>query len=148
MEAILTERANGSKRLLHKYDSKTLTEQQHRKNANINTIMAKYKKTGLVPTNQTSAQYGDFTGSADFQESKNRIIQANSNFMELPSDIRSMFNNDAGEFLDFVLDPDNEAEAIKLGLLPPIEVEETETPVQAPIASETITETTEETTPE
>ena len=39
--------------------------------------------------------------------------------MQLPADVRTRFNNDAGALVDFVSDDANRAEAEKLGLVLP-----------------------------
>lgn len=94
------------------------TEQSHKSVVNVNTIMAKYKKTGLFPQRTTVPTYGDFTGYDDFHQTQNRVAEARSNFMTLPARIRKMFDNDPGKLLEFVLDADNRSEAIEMGLLP------------------------------
>jgi Chlamydia-phage Chp2 scaffold (Chlamy_scaf) len=48
----------------------------------------------------------------------NAVIAADAAFMQLPADIRTRFNNDAGAFVDFCSDENNRAEAEKLGLVP------------------------------
>jgi hypothetical protein len=37
--------------------------------------------------------------------------------MKIPSDIRKQFNNNPGEFLNFVSNPDNEEEMQKMGFV-------------------------------
>ncbi len=63
--------------------------------------------------------YGDFSESVSFQDSQYRVAAAKSDFMELPARIRTRFENDVGNLLDFMADPANEAEAAELGLIPP-----------------------------
>lgn len=117
MEVKTTERENGTRRVQMNTGSKSRVEQSHKKECNINTIVAKAHKTGLFPQRLDVPKYGDFTTAVDFHQAKNSIHQANDDFMSLPSEIRNRFENDPGKLLDFINDPDNSKEAVKLGLL-------------------------------
>ena len=44
------------------------------------------------------------------------MLLADEMFAELPAKIRGRFENNPQQFLDFCEDPDNEAEAIELGI--------------------------------
>lgn len=95
------------------------TQQQYAKESDVNTIIAKYRKNGVLPNvNSRVAMFGDFADLTDFQEIQNRLLAANEKFMTLPALVRDKFNNDVGELLKFVADKNNEEEAVKLGLLP------------------------------
>ena len=119
MELITTKRESGTRRVQHKLNPESMAEQGHSKECNINHIVARYKKTGLFPQRSGEPKYGDFTNAGDFQDAQNRIIQAKEEFSQLPSDIREIFENSPAKLLDFLADPQNAAEAIKMGLLPP-----------------------------
>lgn len=96
----------------------SLTKQSHAKECDINQIMLKWQKTGMIDhRNVYQGQYGDFTNTPDdYHESMNAVISANEMFESLPAKIRLRFGNDPGQFLDFVGDPENADEMIKLGL--------------------------------
>lgn len=97
----------------------SLTEQAHLNDADVNTIIARHRKTGQVPIfTGKQPTYGDFSGVVDFQDSLNRIAQAEQDFMSLPSKIRNKFKNDPGQLIEFVNDPANEQECYELGLIP------------------------------
>lgn len=97
--------------------TKSKTRQQYKADADINNIMAKYIKTGMLShVNRYNGQYADVTGLGDYQESMNMIRTAQDMFMTLPAKVRSRFNNDPGEFLAFVDNPDNRDELVALGL--------------------------------
>ena len=136
MKTKITKRKNGSRRVQFTSDEKTKTEQHHKSEVNINNILERYRRTGTAPMAAGRPMYGDFTNALDFQETKDRIIAANRQFMELPSDIRDMFDNDPGQLLDFVADADNKAEAIEMGLIPKDEPEPKKPENAAPAASE------------
>jgi len=95
------------------------TKQSFKDECDINRIMAKYQRTGLVEfVNNNEARYGDFSGF-DFSQSMNVVAKANEMFAQLPSNIRKRFNNDAVEFVSFIDDDANRLEAEKLGLVTP-----------------------------
>lgn len=107
------------------------TEQHHAQGANINTIMAKYKKTGLIPQ-FVGAAYGDFTGVTDYHTAIELVRQSQLEFERLPANIRRYFNDDPGQLLDFVADDANRAKAIELGLIPCVPKKEEVEPPKAP----------------
>lgn len=93
------------------------TKQAMQSQCDINQIMAKFQKTGVIDfVNKHSPQFGDSTG-IDFQKSMETVAKANEMFADLPSSVRKRFNNDPQELLAFCEDAENRQEAIKLGLL-------------------------------
>jgi phage internal scaffolding protein len=148
--------------------SVSLTIQSERENVNINNIVAKAKKTGVLGSGlpaQRKERYGDFSSSEDFLSQQNKIVEFKTMFDNLPSDVRNRFNNNPAQLLDFVADPENKEEAIELGLLPKPEitkqiieedgkyfqillkdgVEVERAPTQTPPPTETVTAPTEPT---
>lgn len=108
------------------------TKQSFRDECDINNIMAKYQRTGLIEAvNRIQPQYADVAGF-DFQFAMDQIVQANDMFAQLPSSVRKRFHNDPREFVEFVGNPENYDEAVRLGLMKP-EVKEPE-PVPEPPA--------------
>lgn len=92
------------------------TKQSMKDETDINLIMAKYQKTGMVNfVNKNQGEYLDVP-NIDFHEAMNAIKDANNMFGDMPSTIRKRFNNDPGEFLDFVHDPANVDEIYEMGL--------------------------------
>ena len=99
---------------------KSMTEQSHKKECDINNIMARYLKTGVldhVAIHQ--GNYGDVSDIGSFQESLQRVMDCQQTFDTLPAELRAQFQNDPGLFMDYVLDPENEEGMRELGLLPP-----------------------------
>lgn len=93
-------------------------KQSFKDECDINTIVGRFMKTGQVPASAKAPMYGDFNGVNDFQTAMNAVIAAEEAFMEFPSDVRKRFANDPQMMMEFVADPDNKDEAIKLGLIP------------------------------
>lgn len=102
-------------------DKPSVTQQQFKDEADINYIIKMYDASGVYP-GQTGASprepmYGDFTNLPEnAQEAYNQIIEARNNFNQLPLEIRQRFNYDPSAFLDFVQDPANMKELVRLGL--------------------------------
>lgn len=118
MIKVITERNNGRLRVQHVCADDGRTEKSHRKACNVNTIVAKTLKTGNLPIATRQGVFGDFTSGLDFQESMDRIIKAQHEFMELPASIRKRFGNDPSLLIEFMNDASNQEEAITLGLVP------------------------------
>jgi len=99
----------------------SLTHQSFKDECDINRIMLKWQKTGMVEhANHFQGSYGDFTNvPTDYQEAMNQVINTQEMFSSLPSSIRKRFGNDPAAFLDFVEDPDNRDEMARMGLLKP-----------------------------
>lgn len=95
------------------------THQSFKEECDVNNIMARFTRTGVVDwVNKREARYGD-ASSADFQQSMLIVAEAKSRFAGLPAALRARFRNDPGEFLAFAEDPENRAEAIKMGIFKP-----------------------------
>lgn len=96
------------------------TKQEFVDECDINSIMSHWESTGLI--NHASSNpptYGDFTNQLDYQTALNALASAEESFNQLPSEIRSRMSNDPGKLIDFLSDPSNDEEAIKLGLKNP-----------------------------
>lgn len=93
------------------------TEQNHKKECDINNIIKKYDKTGLIShISRFEAKFGDLTG-LDFKTMQDAVKGAQSSFNALPPDIRNRFENDPGKLLAFMEDPKNRQEGIELGII-------------------------------
>nr|QJB19687.1 MAG: internal scaffolding protein [Microvirus sp.] len=98
---------------------KRLTQQQFKDECDINRIVSRIMKTGVMPGTDTQALYGDFSSVPDLLEAQNTIIRAEAQFMALDAKTRARFHNDPAEFLDFVHQPENLSEMVKLGIANP-----------------------------
>ena len=108
-----------------KFEDPSLTQQQFKEESDINTIVDRYMKSGVLPNPVNMPQYIDYEGVFDFQSAMNTIRQADENFMRMDAKIRARFNNSPQEFLEFFANPENVDEAIRLGLAIPPAVSET-----------------------
>ena len=99
------------------------TQQNFRDDVNVNTIMAKAKRTGILP--QTiGGQFRDVSSGLDYKESLDKIMEIDGMFSKLPAKIRTRFQNNPSEIVEFLQNPDNDKEARELGLLEPLSHEE------------------------
>lgn len=111
-------REDGSLRVETMPGGISLTKQEFRDDCDINLIYQKYAKTGLMNNVTTKMpMQGDFSNITDFQSAYEIVVTAEDAFMNLSSKVRTRFNNDPGQFLDFIFDTANRDEAIKLGLI-------------------------------
>ena len=99
----------------------SLTQQHQKDQADINFIVEQFNVTGILPTAPVSPQYGDFTGISDYQSALNAVIDAQDEFMSLPANLRSRFDNDPANLINFLSNDENRQEAIELGLIEPIQ---------------------------
>ncbi len=125
-------RKRAGKRVSFETTGPSLAKQSFKKECDINNIMNKYKKTGVITHLATpSGKYGDFSQATDYQTSLNTVMYAQTLFNELNSDIRAKFNNDPSQFLEYAENPDNLEGMIEMGL------------AEAPKPAETATATAE-----
>lgn len=97
------------------------TQQEFAAEADINTIVERFGLTGAVPEVWNAPQSGDFTGVSDFSSAMQAVRKAEEAFMELPGDVRARFANDPQRLMEFLENDKNRDEAMKLGLLRPVE---------------------------
>jgi hypothetical protein len=113
------------RRLRNKVDasSPVLTDQSMVKNQDINNIMKKYQKTGVLPqTRQALAQYLDVSEVPSLEEAHEAIIEARNMFNELPSDVRKLMDNDPTKLHEYCSNPENADFLVKRGVLDKIEL--------------------------
>lgn len=124
--------------------SPSRTQQHFAAECDINNIMAKYEKTGVLvdPFIPRTRQplFDDFQNFGDFKMHQDAVARASEQFMSLDSRVRKRFNNDPAELLAFLSDDSNRSEAEKLNLLSVketlAEVTETATETVAPATVE------------
>lgn len=78
----------------------SLTRQDDAEDADINVIVGRFLKTGLLPEGVSVPQYGDFLEVSDYKSSLDLVRKAEQAFASYPADIRSKYANDVGVFLD------------------------------------------------
>jgi phage internal scaffolding protein len=117
-------------RFVTKLEGASKTMQSFKDECDINVIMSRYQKTGIIDhVSRYQGSYEDVTEFFDYRDSLDRVRAADLAFSTLPSSIRLRFDNSPAAFLDFVSDASNQDEMRKMGLIP------AEPPAAAPAAS-------------
>lgn len=125
-------------------ENPSLTHQSFAADADINNIVSRFRETGFLVdpmiTCVRKPQFGDFTGSLDFHSAQNIVSRVSNEFSRLPSNIRSFFGNDPSVYFDYVTDPKNRDEAVRMGLVSSPQEDAVEAPPEAvvPVTEEVI----------
>lgn len=100
------------------FEKPSLTQQHFKDDCDINKIIERFTRTGLLPQYPgEEMQFGDYTAAVDYHEAMTIVAQAKQQFEALPSAVRDKFDNDPVKMLDFVSKKENIEESVKLGLL-------------------------------
>lgn len=114
----------------------SMVDESLAKDTDINIIMARYRQTGQFPLPTRAPQYLDATTLPSFQEAKNIVANAHSEFQNYPSELRVAMKNDPANAFDFFQDPKNTPLLEKYGLVTRVpSPTPSEDPKKAPIAS-------------
>lgn len=121
----------------------SMTEQQFKDDADVNIIMNRHLNNSYSydPFVRQNGIYADVSEIPDLMNAMETVVTAQTMFDHLPSNIRSRFGNSPVELLDFLKDPKNTQEAIKLGLMEEIKKPE---PIKVEISNPTPSPTTPE----
>lgn len=106
------------------FNDPSLTSQADLKESDMNHIIQRYMRNGVLPGGRADGFYGDTTTlPQDYQSALDIVIEAQESFDALPSAIRERFGNEPLNFLNFCSDPKNLPELRSMGLtsLPPEE---------------------------
>jgi len=103
------------------YDSNRV-QQNQRDDTDINALAEKYGRNVLMANNHPP-RFGDNPAILDLQYALNLQREAEQQFNQLPAKTRLRFNNNPLQCLQFVENPKNYQESVKLGLITPTEPE-------------------------
>lgn len=103
-----------------------VTDKSQKDNCDINKVVARAMKTGVIELKNRAPLVGDFADAPDFRTVCDLTKKANDAFYELPAALRKRFGHDPVEFVDFCSNPKNKEELIRLGLANPDPVPEPE----------------------
>lgn len=119
----------------------SMTRQEFAEECDVNQIMRRFEETGVLPGPVGAAPvYLDLANvPSNLQEALNVMIEGEEAFMRLPALVRKEFDNDALQFMDFAVKPENLAKMREWGLAPgeqappvPVRVEVVSPPAPAP----------------
>ncbi|QCS36216.1 minor capsid protein [Capybara microvirus Cap1_SP_163] len=97
----------------------SMTEQQFKNDCDINNIIQRFQQGQMPCRVRSDGSYGDFSNLGDFATNLSMVEEAKSRFQALPSALRDRFGNSPQTFFNWVLDPSNKDECIRLGLRVP-----------------------------
>jgi phage internal scaffolding protein len=94
----------------------TMAQQHFKDECDINFVLKNFGIEGLTQ-NRLEPRYGDFSDVVDYHSALNAVIAAEDGFMALSANIRTRFQNDPAQLIDFLENPANREEAESLGLV-------------------------------
>lgn len=103
-----------------RFELPSKTEQCHREDCDINTIINRYRKTGVLGDSASQVRdmvFGDFASMPDRLTSEIAVAEAKENFMKLPIDVRKHFDHDMGKLLKALNDPSQIPTLQNLGIV-------------------------------
>lgn len=100
---------------------KTRTVVSQALETDINEIMRRFGKTGMLPQGVARPILQDFTEITDFRSAMDTILMAKHSFMQMPAEVRDRFGNSPEAFVNFCSDDANIDEMRKLGIAVPPE---------------------------
>ncbi len=119
------------------------TKQSYKDSCDINKLLEKGAKAGgLSHLQKHGARYGDFA-DIDFEAMQIQLAEGRQVFNELPAEIKREFDQNPGQFFEFVTNPENSDRIAELlpkiaergKFFPNVQQIETRTPETAPEAT-------------
>ena len=112
-----------TQRFKTQFNDKSKTNQKWKNKADIRYIVRKNKIARLNQINPNLVEdrgqaMAVFDSSVTYHDMMNQCAAVNSAFQRLPADVQRRFSHDVRNLIDFVNDPQNKDECVKLGLLP------------------------------
>lgn len=98
-------------------EEESLTVQSFTEDADLNVLAKRFGITDIPIGPIDPRLFRDTTNDPDLREVLERTRAAKEYFMALPAKMRTRFHNNMGELWNFVTDPENAEEAVRLGLL-------------------------------
>lgn len=92
----------------------SMTRQADAESCDVNNIMKRYEKTGILPPYTNPGFFADVSTFGDFHAVTEVVRQTNEIFMQLPAQLRFDFGNDVANFVNWATDPANSGELQKL----------------------------------
>lgn len=97
----------------------SMTKQEFKFECDVNNVVKSFKPhhmQAMLAANLASGAYTDLPDAYDYQDALHLVQDAEKRFMTMPAKVRDRFGQDPSQFLAFINNPGNQAEAISLGL--------------------------------
>lgn len=105
------------KRVATKNTEPSKTDQQYKQDCDVNHIIRKFSKTGQIShLAKAQGQYADVAEIPDLLGALGQVTQAQQSFDLLPAELRKKFSNSPVEMYNWLQNPQNDKEAVRLGL--------------------------------
>lgn len=101
---------------------KSLADKQYKDECSVEGIIRRY---GVLPKPESKPLGVDVSEYGDFHVCMDKVQTGIDEFMSMPSNLRARFGNDPRAFYDWIHNPSNVSEAVKLGLMIPQTEEKT-----------------------
>jgi phage internal scaffolding protein len=111
------------KRVQLHFTKPSRVKREFRNDADINTIMDRFKKTGVLPVTGQTPTYMDTTQIPNLQQAMDVMIQAEAAFSGLPAKVRKEFDNNPMTFVEYATKKENLPQLREWGLAKPEEKE-------------------------
>lgn len=121
-----------------KQEEPTRTDDSFKEQSDINYIVKTFGVQAAIPQGFVAPVYADVSEVPDYKESLDFVRSSAQEFMKLPFKLRERFSHNPGHLIEFVSDPANRLEAVKLGLIP---AAQPPAPPPPPIRVEVVTPT-------
>lgn len=95
----------------------SLARESEKDATDVNKIMERYKKTGIIPMSGQEMFFADVSSVASYQEIMDRVAAGNQAFERLPAEVRARYQNDPAVFLDALQDKAARAQLELEGLI-------------------------------
>lgn len=132
-------------RVYAKHSDKIIVEQCHAKGCDINNIVKQFHKTGILPENNKTPIYGDFSNIPSTEEAFDIAHKAQEAFMLLPANLRKLIDNDPSQLSKFMLEEKNYDACVQYGLFDKKPEPEPKTepviPEEKPVENKSVTTT-------
>lgn len=115
--------------------SASRTVQADKERTDIRVIVAAAMRGKSVNVNVRQGTYGDISDAPTFMEALNVVARAQALFEGLPAKLRDRFGNDPAKLLEFVADPENKDEAVKLGIMKKVEPPKEQPPMKVEVVN-------------
>lgn len=88
----------------------SMTRQADAAECDINNIMKRYEKTGILPPYANPGYFADVSAMGDFRTVVDAVTKTTAIFEQFPAAFRAEFGNDVAEFVNWATDPANAGE--------------------------------------
>lgn len=109
----------------YKCTGPSLTQQQFTDDVDVNKIVSRATSQGVpILGHEKKPLFGDFTQLPDLRSALLIAKEGQEAFMSLDAEVRKKFDNDPAKMFEWLNNPQNREEAVKLGLVNPKKADE------------------------